>query len=233
MSYPIKEVFRSIQGEGESAGCDAVFVRFAGCNLACSFCDEDHRVKAEVSGLDLLELVENELKDVRSFKGFRVVFTGGEPLLHVDLQLVHLFLREGFRLCLETNGAMETEQAMKMSPPFELLAFHELVVSPKDVPPSKKILAAATSLKMLVCDDGEVVGGKWMDLCIEEAGSWRTREKPLSGFLQPVTPRPGDHTADIRSAASRAISLARRLHQHQPRVEWRVLPQTHVWMGLR
>ncbi len=96
--YRINEIFYSLQGEGRNTGRAAVFIRFSGCNLRCSFCDTDFSSYTEMSGDDILEAI-------RPWKhcGF-VVLTGGEPSLQVDDALVDALHREGFCLAMETNG---------------------------------------------------------------------------------------------------------------------------------
>ena len=94
----INNIFYSLQGEGRNTGRAAVFIRFSGCNLRCSFCDTDFSSYTEMSGDDILEAI-------RPWKhcGF-VVLTGGEPSLQVDDALVDALHREGFYLAMETNG---------------------------------------------------------------------------------------------------------------------------------
>jgi organic radical activating enzyme len=96
--YRINEIFYSLQGEGRNTGRAAVFIRFSGCNLRCSFCDTDFSSYTEMSSDDILEAI-------RPWKhcGF-VVLTGGEPSLQVDDALVDALHREGFYLAMETNG---------------------------------------------------------------------------------------------------------------------------------
>ena len=96
--YRINEIFYSLQGEGRNTGRAAVFIRFSGCNLRCSFCDTDFSSYTEMSSDDILEAI-------RPWKhcGF-VVLTGGEPSLQVDDALVDALHREGFCLAMETNG---------------------------------------------------------------------------------------------------------------------------------
>lgn len=98
MKYRVNEIFYSLQGEGRNTGRAAVFIRFSGCNLRCSFCDTDFSSYTEMSGDDILEAI-------RPWKhcGF-VVLTGGEPSLQVDDALVDALHREGFCLAMETNG---------------------------------------------------------------------------------------------------------------------------------
>lgn len=96
---PLVEVFYSLQGEGGRTGQATVFVRFAGCNLACEFCDTDFRVRETYTAEDLVEEVARLGGACRW-----VCFTGGEPTIH-DLQEVCDALHaRGYRLQMETNG---------------------------------------------------------------------------------------------------------------------------------
>jgi len=96
---PLVEIFYSLQGEGGRTGQATVFVRFAGCNLACEFCDTDFRVNATYTVDELVEEIG------RVGGGCRwVCFTGGEPTIH-DLQsLCEALHARGHRLQMETNG---------------------------------------------------------------------------------------------------------------------------------
>lgn len=99
----ISEVFYSIQGESTYAGLPFVFVRLAGCNLSCSYCDTEY---ARKGGMDMT--VEEVMERVRAFPCKRVEITGGEPLLQKETYiLMERFLREGYRVLLETNGSID------------------------------------------------------------------------------------------------------------------------------
>jgi 7-carboxy-7-deazaguanine synthase len=111
MSYAVKEIFKTLQGEGAHAGRPAVFCRFAGCNLACAFCDTDYTGidgtdggRYETAG-DLVAAIERAWQgpSARRF----VVLTGGEPLLQVDAALVDLLHARGFEVAVETNGTLD------------------------------------------------------------------------------------------------------------------------------
>lgn len=95
MKYPVVEVFSSIQGEGLYAGAPANFIRLAGCNLSCDFCDTDKEAKEELSTKEILERLNPDIKIV--------VLTGGEPTTHHLCELIST-LRHGYRIHLETNG---------------------------------------------------------------------------------------------------------------------------------
>lgn len=95
---PIVEIFYSLQGEGGRAGQATVFVRVAGCSLACSFCDTDFRVQREMS----IDAVTDE---VLGYNCPWVCLTGGEPTLYPEVgALVDRLRAAGLRLQIETNG---------------------------------------------------------------------------------------------------------------------------------
>ncbi len=125
MSYSVKEIFLTLQGEGVQSGRRAVFLRFAGCNLwtgreqdrataQCSFCDTDfvgldgdNGGRFEAS--DLAERAETIWGD----HGERlIVITGGEPLLQLDVPLIEALRARGFRVAVETNGTIPAPQGI-------------------------------------------------------------------------------------------------------------------------
>jgi len=122
MSYAVKELFLTLQGEGGQAGRAAVFCRFAGCNLwtgreqdrataICNFCDTDFIGMDGPGGgrFDTpLALAEAATALWRGPPGERklVVFTGGEPMLQLDPPLIDAFHAAGFEIAVETNGTL-------------------------------------------------------------------------------------------------------------------------------
>jgi 7-carboxy-7-deazaguanine synthase len=118
MSYKVKEIFYSLQGEGANAGRAAVFCRFAGCNLwsgreqdrasaVCNFCDTDFVGMDGPEGGDFAS-ADDLARIVRkvwrgSGKPF-IVCTGGEPLLQLDSKLLAAFHRREMEVAIETNG---------------------------------------------------------------------------------------------------------------------------------
>ncbi len=121
----VSEVFTSIQGEGPYTGSRAVFVRLAGCNLRCPFCDTkyslDPTTGVEISIEELVEVIRREKPQI-------VVVTGGEPLLQrravVDLALS--LESAGIIVQVETNGTIP--------PPLDIPSNMVFVVSPKNIP---------------------------------------------------------------------------------------------------
>ncbi|PTD17889.1 7-carboxy-7-deazaguanine synthase [Sphingomonas fennica] len=126
MSYAVKEIFLTLQGEGRQAGRRAVFLRFSGCNLwsgrerdrataDCRFCDTDfvgmdgdnggRYADAQALAARVGELWETGLDRVEGGVPF-VVMTGGEPLLQVDDALIAALHDRGFEIAVETNGTI-------------------------------------------------------------------------------------------------------------------------------
>jgi 7-carboxy-7-deazaguanine synthase (Cx14CxxC type) len=123
MSYAVKEIFYTLQGEGAQAGRAAVFCRFSGCNLwsgreedrraaVCRFCDTDFvGVDGEgggkfASGDDLAEAIKQKWPQDSSLGQRFVVCTGGEPLLQMDEGLIAGLHLRGFEIAVETNGSV-------------------------------------------------------------------------------------------------------------------------------
>jgi len=101
----LSEVFYSIQGEGLWTGTPAVFVRLAGCNLACDFCDTDYSTKFFATVDGVVAKVRELGRDCPM-----VVLTGGEPLAQAETpQLIEALRRDGRRVHLESNGSIFTE----------------------------------------------------------------------------------------------------------------------------
>ena len=97
--YRINEIFYSLQGEGFHTGTPAVFVRFSGCNLRCSFCDTQHQAGEMLS----LQEIVNEVNKYSIAP--LLVLTGGEPSLFIDEAFVaELKQKTGKRIAIETNG---------------------------------------------------------------------------------------------------------------------------------
>ena len=156
MTYSVKELFKTLQGEGAQAGRAAVFCRFAGCNLwsgreedraeaVCRFCDTDFiGTDGEGGGkfIDPGSLAEAIARTWNGPEGRRyVVFTGGEPLLQLDAALIAAVHAKGFEIAVETNGTLEPPPGIDW-----------LCVSPKADAPF--VLNAGNELKLVFPQDG-------------------------------------------------------------------------------
>ena len=100
----VNEIFYSIEGEGRRAGMPCVFIRLFGCNLNCSYCD----TRYSCSGEDYTEMsVEEILKRVKKYDCPNVTVTGGEPLIHKDINtLLEELSAKDYQVNVETNGSI-------------------------------------------------------------------------------------------------------------------------------
>ena len=125
MSYAVKEIFLTLQGEGMQAGRRAVFLRFAGCNLwsgreqdrataDCTFCDTDFvGLDGENGGRYEVAALATRIGELWGQGDRRlVVVTGGEPLLQLDSALIDALHARGFAIAVETNGTLPAPEGI-------------------------------------------------------------------------------------------------------------------------
>ena len=126
MTYRIKEIYFTQQGEGKNTGRDFVFVRFSGCNLwsgkeknresaICKFCDTDFYGVNGINGgiyeaKELVEMIKSLW--IADTSPISVVLTGGEPLLQLDDELVNELKKEGIYIAIETNGTLKAPEGI-------------------------------------------------------------------------------------------------------------------------
>ncbi len=213
MSYAVKEMFLTLQGEGVQAGRRAVFLRFAGCNLwtgreadrakaICQFCDTDFvGTDGENGGrfADAASLAQAvaDLWDGAQDRRF-VVVTGGEPMLQLDGPLVDALHDAGFEIAVESNGTIEATPGIDW-----------LCISPKGG--SEVVQRAGNELKLVWPQDGL------------DPAELVTRQ--FDHFLV----QPMDCGNEEANAASRDAAIA--LVMADPR--WRLSLQTHKLLGLK
>lgn len=210
MSYAVKELFLTLQGEGFHAGRRAVFVRFAGCNLwsgreqdrataVCRFCDTDFvGIDGDGGGrfADAAALADAAAAAWGSSLIARfVVLTGGEPMLQIDDALVDALHTAGFEIAIETNGTIAVHRGIDW-----------VCVSPKAG--SVVVQRSGDELKLVWPQAGSDV---------DEIERWDFRHF----LIQPMD----DPAADENRAA--AVELA------MTRPGWRLSLQTHKLLGLR
>jgi len=128
VTYSVKEIFYTLQGEGNHAGRPAVFCRFSGCNLwsgreedrgtaICQFCDTDF-VGTDGIGGGKFKLAQELAATIDSLwptsyaASKYVVFTGGEPLLQLDSDLIEAMHAVGFEIAIETNGTLPVPEGV-------------------------------------------------------------------------------------------------------------------------
>ena len=156
MTFSVKEIFYTLQGEGANAGRPAVFCRFAGCNLwsgreedragaVCTFCDTDF-VGTDGEGGGKFRTADLLADEIARHWGDStahrfVVLTGGEPLLQVDTPLVDALHARGFIIAVETNGTVEPPPGLDW-----------ICVSPKA--DSTIVVRAGNELKLVFPQEG-------------------------------------------------------------------------------
>lgn len=142
----LAEIFYSVQGEGEHTGKPAVFVRLAGCNLSCDFCDTDYSLK-------FFATVDEVVAKVRELGGDcpMVVLTGGEPFAQREAaDLIEGLRKDGRRVHIESNGTIASDLPEDVW----------LTVSPKERV-DERMAKRANEVKLIV---NERVPERWLEL---------------------------------------------------------------------
>ncbi|MFZ2737759.1 MAG: 7-carboxy-7-deazaguanine synthase [Burkholderiaceae bacterium] len=211
MTYSVKEIFYTLQGEGAQSGRAAVFCRFAGCNLwsgreqdrataVCNFCDTDF-VGTDGSGggkFDSADALAQAVAQAWLAQGRSnrlVVLTGGEPLLQVDAALTAALHARGFSIAVETNGTVAAAPGLDW-----------ICVSPK----------ADTELL--------IQRGNELKLVFPQVGVDPARFEALAFdhfFLQPM------------DGPDRAENTAQAIAYCQQHPQWRLGVQSHKMIGIR
>lgn len=212
MSYTVKEIFYTLQGEGAQSGRAAVFCRFSGCNLwtgreedrsraVCQFCDTDFVGTGPDGGkfrraVELADAIDQSWQGGAEDGGAKyVVCTGGEPLLQLDEELISALHERGFEVAVETNGTKPAPESLDW-----------ICVSPKAGAPL--IQMRGSELKLVYPQPNALP---------EKFGHLDFRHF----FLQPMDGP--EIVANTRSAVEYCL--------RNPR--WRLSLQTHKVLGLR
>lgn len=145
MTYRINEIFYSLQGEGFHTGRPAVFVRFAGCNLRCPFCDTDFSYSEPMTAMQIAEKVFVYSKHPDTL----IVLTGGEPSLQVNDELINVLHRYNQTIAIETNGTHLIPGGIDW-----------ITISPKDG--GKVVLTKADEVKIVLTNQSETELQNWL-----------------------------------------------------------------------
>ena len=205
MTYSVKEIFYTLQGEGAQAGRPAVFCRFAGCNLwsgreedrataICRFCDTDFVGTDGTLGGKypdagaLADFIDAQWPAARRGQKY-VVLTGGEPLLQLNAPLITALHARGFEIAIETNGTLPVPEGVDW-----------ICVSPKQGAPL--VVERGDEIKVVIPQQGQ-------DLSIYAGMAFK------HFFLQPMDGP--DHAAHTR--------LSIETCKADP--QWRLSLQTH------
>lgn len=111
-TYRVNNIFYSLQGEGHNTGRTAVFVRFAGCNLRCDFCDTEFESFREMTGEEIIKECRSKCDLGITIVKPLMVLTGGEPTLQVDEELLDMLHSEGYEVAMESNGTRPAPESL-------------------------------------------------------------------------------------------------------------------------
>ena len=208
--YPVAELFASINGESVRAGEPAVFVRFRGCNLACSYCDTKWANRPDCP---VRMMTAEEIADYADRAGIAdVTLTGGEPLLQKDPDvLISRLTASGHRVELETNGSVSVEALSRLEPRPVFTLDYKLPGSGMEsamLTENYRFLAKEDSVKF--------VSGSREDLerAAEIIERYRLTEK-CSVFISPVFGKidPADIVAFLLERRMNGVRLQLQLHK--------------------
>lgn len=104
----VNEIFSSVDGEGLRTGELATFIRLAGCNLRCRYCDTEYALN-DNSGMEMS--VKKILTEVKKYKNRNITLTGGEPLTHKGIdELIEELIKNNYLVNIETNGSINIDK---------------------------------------------------------------------------------------------------------------------------
>jgi 7-carboxy-7-deazaguanine synthase len=204
ISYPVVEIFHSVQGEGAWAGVNAVFMRLGGCDVHCSFCDTKESWNPN---LHPLQTIDDIAQTVGRIKPAIAVITGGEPLMHNLDPLTAAIRNEVNRLGIKQIPIhLETSGAHPKSGDFDWIT-----LSPKQFkPPHVSVYDRVQELKIVISNPDDL---QWAELQSTRVSSDTLR------YLQPEWGKP----------SAQKLTLDYILAHPQ----WRMSLQTHKYLGVR
>ena len=236
-SYRINNIFYSLQGEGRNTGRAAAFVRFAGCNLRCPFCDTEFDSYREMTADEILQEIaqlsslhsplssfHSPLSSFHSPLSSRfVVLTGGEPTLQVDEHFVDLLHQEGYEVAMESNGTRPAPRNLDW-----------LTISPKVVDRGRSMVDGGSWMV-----DGEGKAPDEIKIVFEEntAEMLSSPASPLSSFLSSLSYLPSPpllylQPCDTGDSARNAFILQQCISYIKQHPQWRLSLQTHKLIGI-
>ena len=207
--FPFSEIFTSLQGEGRNTGRPATFLRLAGCNLSCPWCDTDRTEHFRIP------LEEAAARAEAGGTGSAII-TGGEPTVHPGLcALARELRRRGMWVALETNGLSALEDPA---------AFDFIAVSPK------ASFAGLYRPDSMLRKAGEVRIVAESERCVPFCAAMRDLVEAQDYYVSPLDPGGGR-----RPAIGLAMHVLSALNAGLPRGArpWALSVQTHKFLGMR
>lgn len=242
MKAELTQIMESIQGEGLLLGVKQVFLRFAGCNLACSYCDtpasrgrsEFCRLYTKTGSKELAEEISNPLSSeqivdlVGKFAASWISFTGGEPMLWADFiaDLMAVLKPQGYKFLLETNGTLEQELD-KCLPLIDMISMDFKLPSATGYDCWERHRRFLLKARKKPCYVKIVITA---DTSYNEINTaielMKSIDKKIPLVLQPVTPGHGAPASDLGHLLIMQDLALRELE------DVRLIPQIHPLMGL-
>ena len=224
------EVFSSYQGEGIFIGAKQIFIRFAGCNLDCCFCDTNKDAVRE----DLtVEQLFNEIKELEKNLGSHhsVSLTGGEPLLHANFLelLLPELKKENFKIYLETNGTL-AEELKRIIGYIDIIAMDIKLPSSSGMLPlwDRHIEFLNIARKRNLFVKAVITNNTSQDDIIKARDIIEDADNEMPFVLQPVSPT---EKGDFRIDKEKILNLRALIEEKLRNV--RIIPQTHKFMGIK
>jgi len=249
----IIEIFSSIQGEGPYIGCRQIFIRFAGCNLNCDYCDTDFqnqefcnlqtlsdKIKNPVSAEQLLAKVA----DLNKITHHSISLTGGEPLLHTDFLTEFLTKfkekNSSTKVYLETNGtlfeelekiieyidiiSMDLKLKSSTGVDFPFAKHKKFIENARDCHVGTKVPPRNDSIELFA---KAVITSKISDEEIQEISEFiKSFERPIILILQPVD----SENKELLLSSQNLLKIQEKFLKNLNNV--RLIPQVHKFLGL-
>ena len=212
-SFRINEIFYSLQGEGFNTGRAAVFIRFAGCNLRCPFCDTEFDSYSEMTSSEIVEAI-------RQYPARFAVLTGGEPTLQVDEDFVALLHDHGYTVAMESNGTRPAPRNLDW-----------LTVSPKSRPVS---LDGKTPDELKIVFDESTDPEAQLSTLNSQLSALNSQLSTLNSQLSTLnSPLLFLQPCDTGNAERNAQILKQCIGYIEQHPQWRLSLQTHKLTGIK
>lgn len=181
----VVEIFESIDGEGIRVGLPVTFIRLHGCNLRCSYCDSLYAC----DGDNYTEMsIEDILKKVKELNHKLITLTGGEPLIHPDVQyLIYALSKAGYLINIETNGAVDIKPVIKKRGMIVTLDYKcpSSKMESKMILDNLTLLRKSDVLKFVVGSKEDLEKAKEVILKYELQGKCNIYFSPVFGNIEP------------------------------------------------
>ncbi len=216
-TYRVNSIFYSLQGEGRNTGRATVFVRFAGCNLRCPFCDTEFDTYTEMTAEEIIAKAASLRPSSSTFLPL-IVLTGGEPTLQVDEAFVDLLHSAGYEVAMESNGTRPAPQNLDW-----------LTVSPKERGERQEVRGERMPDELKIVFDEHTDPDEFLTHLSSLHKSLSSLLSPLSSPHSPLLYLQPCDTGDAQRNEAITQACVDYIKQHP---QWRLSLQTHKLIGI-